>query len=99
MLPYAVQSERVKYNYQKGCILADYDYQATRVHRSDDGRLLVTPVTSSLLFKTETNVPNVGCMLVGWGGNNGSTVTASVLANRLGLTWRTKDGTQVKRIF
>ncbi|KAF1741945.1 hypothetical protein MXB_3740, partial [Myxobolus squamalis] len=31
-------------------------------------------------------------MLVGWGGNNGSTFTAVVLANKHGLTWETKDG-------
>ncbi|KAF7653136.1 hypothetical protein LDENG_00086780 [Lucifuga dentata] len=31
-------------------------------------------------------------MLVGWGGNNGTTVTAAVLANKLGLTWMTKSG-------
>lgn len=31
-------------------------------------------------------------MLVGWGGNNGSTLTAAVLANRLRLTWPTRTG-------
>lgn len=31
-------------------------------------------------------------MLVGWGGNNGSTVTASVLANKMNISWRTKEG-------
>jgi Myo-inositol-1-phosphate synthase len=31
---------------------------------------------------------------VGWGGNNGSTVTATVLANRFGLDWHTKEGRQ-----
>ncbi|KAL1115635.1 hypothetical protein AAG570_005925 [Ranatra chinensis] len=31
-------------------------------------------------------------MLVGWGGNNGSTFTAALLANRLGLDWETKTG-------
>uniref|UniRef100_A0A8C0FKT1 inositol-3-phosphate synthase n=1 Tax=Bubo bubo TaxID=30461 RepID=A0A8C0FKT1_BUBBB len=31
-------------------------------------------------------------MLVGWGGNNGTTVTAAVLANKLGLSWMTKTG-------
>lgn len=36
-------------------------------------------------------------MLVGWGGNNGTTVTAAVLANSLGLTWRTKTGLKVSR--
>jgi len=34
-------------------------------------------------------------MLVGWGGNNGTTVTAAVLANRLGLSWMTKTGRKV----
>lgn len=38
-------------------------------------------------------------MLVGWGGNNGSTVTAAVLANRLGLSWNTKEGPQTANYF
>lgn len=33
-------------------------------------------------------------MLVGWGGNNGSTLTAVLEANRQKLRWRTKKGTQ-----
>jgi len=33
-------------------------------------------------------------MLVGWGGNNGSTVTAALLANKLHLVWETKEGMQ-----
>lgn len=33
-------------------------------------------------------------MLVGWGGNNGSTFTAAVLANKEGLSWPTRKGTQ-----
>jgi myo-inositol-1-phosphate synthase len=31
-------------------------------------------------------------MLVGWGGNNGSTLTAALEANRVNLKWRTKEG-------
>ena len=31
-------------------------------------------------------------MLVGLGGNNGSTFTAGIIANRKGLTWETKQG-------
>ncbi len=31
-------------------------------------------------------------MLVGWGGNNGSTLTGAIYARQLGLRWRTKDG-------
>lgn len=55
----------------------------------------VTPRTTELTFRTERRVPRLGVMLVGWGGNNGTTVTAAVLANKLGLTWRTKTGEKV----
>ena len=33
-------------------------------------------------------------MLVGWGGNNGTTITAALIANKLKLTWETKNGIQ-----
>lgn len=38
-------------------------------------------------------------MLVGWGGNNGSTITAALEANRKKLEWRTKDGIQKANWF
>jgi myo-inositol-1-phosphate synthase len=38
-------------------------------------------------------------MLVGWGGNNGSTFTASLLANKAGLAWETKRGLQKSNYF
>lgn len=56
----------------------------------------VTPHTTEMTFRTERRVPRLGVMLVGWGGNNGATVTAAVLANKLGLSWRTKTGVKVK---
>lgn len=37
-------------------------------------------------------MPKLGLMLVGWGGNNGSTLTAGILANRGALCWETKEG-------
>ncbi|KAK1132150.1 Inositol-3-phosphate synthase 1-A, variant 2 [Melipona bicolor] len=33
-------------------------------------------------------------MLVGWGGNNGTTITAALIANKLKLTWETKNSIQ-----
>jgi myo-inositol-1-phosphate synthase len=33
-------------------------------------------------------------MLVGLGGNNGSTFTAGIIANRKNQTWETKQGIQ-----
>lgn len=93
-LPFLVESPRVQFNHSKCVLLAAYDYETTRVER-DGGVLKVSPVTQTLTFKTDCKVPRVGCMLVGWGGNNGSTVTAAVLANKLNLQWRTRDGIKV----
>ena len=38
----------------------------------------------------------LGLMLVGWGGNNGTTLTASILANKLGLRWESRRGTECR---
>ncbi|CAG7723535.1 unnamed protein product, partial [Allacma fusca] len=45
-------------------------------------------------IKTKTKVPRVGFMIVGWGGNNGTTFTGMILANKHNLTWNTKRGAQ-----
>jgi len=36
---------------------------------------------------------------VGLGGNNGSTITAGIIANKLGLKWNTKDGVRESNFF
>ena len=41
----------------------------------------------------------VGLMMVGWGGNNGSTLTASLIANKKGLKWNTRTGVQSANYF
>ena len=97
MASYFVESDRVQSNEKTNSILACYEYQSSVVERQRDGRFKVTSVNRSLTFKTDSRVPRVGCMLIGWGGNNGSTITACVLANKLGLSWRTKEGIQVSR--
>ncbi|XP_073992466.1 inositol-3-phosphate synthase isoform X2 [Rhodnius prolixus] len=55
----------------------------------------VRPEVKHLSIRTERKVPRLGVMLVGWGGNNGSTFTAAVLANRFGIHWETKRGQQM----
>lgn len=37
--------------------------------------------------------------MVGWGGNNGSTVTASIAANRRNVQWHTKEGIKSPNYF
>lgn len=97
MPPITVKSENVKYT--DDAIETKYDYRTTRVTRQPDGAVVVEPVTHHLEFKTQRKVPRLGAMLIGWGGNNGTTVTAGILANQLGLSWRTKTGVQHANYF
>jgi myo-inositol-1-phosphate synthase len=38
-------------------------------------------------------------MLVGLGGNNGSTFVAGLLANKLGVNWESKQGTMKPNFY
>ena len=73
--------------YTDNTITSKYVYQSTEVSGST-----VRVVNESMVFKTDRKVGKVGVMLVGWGGNNGSTATAGILANKLGISWMTKEG-------
>lgn len=50
-------------------------------------------------IKTEKAVSRIGVMLVGLGGNNGTTFTAGILANKRELAWRTKNGEQKANFY
>lgn len=84
-------------------IRATYTYDRTEVEKVtkvnpatglEETSFKLNPVQESYEFLTEKKVPKTGLMLVGWGGNNGTTVTAGIIANREGLQWRTKSGMQ-----
>ncbi|NXE16242.1 INO1A synthase, partial [Lophotis ruficrista] len=87
--PFLVESPDVTYS--KDFIEAKYTYSTVHVCR-ENGVTKVRPCSTRFTFRTGRQVPRLGVMLVGWGGNNGTTVTAAVLANRLGLSWMTKTG-------
>ncbi|CAO3679694.1 unnamed protein product [Umbelopsis ramanniana] len=80
-------------------ILAEYTYTNTLVTKAEDGSLNVEPKNSVYHFKTDTRIPKLGLMMVGWGGNNGSTVTASILANKNNISWRSKRGVHHPNYF
>ena len=90
--PIEVVSPTVRYTASE--ITADYTYETTAVTVEPSGRVLVKPASENLVFTTQRSIPKLGVMIVGWGGNNGSTVTAGILANKHKLTWRTKSGEQ-----
>lgn len=82
---FTVRSDKCKYTDE--AIISDFKYESTLVEGN-----VVVPVETNMQFKTERAVPKVGVMLVGLGGNNGCTCVAGVLANKLGITWNTKEG-------
>ncbi|XP_008472403.1 inositol-3-phosphate synthase-like [Diaphorina citri] len=84
-----VESPNVKYT--ERAIEAVYEYARNTVVREND-RYVCKPTSSVLNIRTQRKVSKVGVMLIGWGGNNGSTVTGAILANKHNLCWQSKDG-------
>ncbi|KAL2166603.1 hypothetical protein VTG60DRAFT_2472 [Thermothelomyces hinnuleus] len=80
-------------------IRSTYTYRTTEVTDREDGTRVVTPKETVYDFKLDTRIPKVGVMLVGWGGNNGSTITAGIIANRRGLVWETRNGRQAANYY
>lgn len=86
--------ENVKY--MEDCIESTYNYGNTRVVEDVDKEgskiYKIFPTTHTLKVCTKRKIPKLGVMLIGLGGNNGSTFMAVIQANRHKLSWETKDG-------
>ena len=89
-IAFTVNSPNVKYT--EGEILSKYSYHTTSVRETGAGQYIAEPKECVYDFKVQRKIGKVGVMLVGWGGNNGSTVTAGILANRHQLEWETREG-------
>ncbi len=87
---FTVDSPHVVYTNEE--IRSKYVYRTTAIAQTETGKYVATPKETVYDFKVERKVGKVGMMLVGWGGNNGTTVTAGIIANRQGLTWQTREG-------
>jgi myo-inositol-1-phosphate synthase len=87
---FTVNSPNVTYTDAE--ILSRYTYRTTKVEVDANDKYVATPNETLYDFKVDRKVPKVGMMLVGLGGNNGTTVTAGILANRRQLAWDTKEG-------
>jgi myo-inositol-1-phosphate synthase len=83
-----VKSSNVTYSNEY--ITAKYNYDHVDV--DNDGSIY--PKQDKLIFQTQISIPKTGVMIVGLGGNNGSTLVASLLANKHNISWNTKDGIQ-----
>lgn len=87
---FIVNSPDVQYSNDQ--IKSKYVYRTTAVSKAANGGFVATPKETVYDFKVDRKVGKVGLMLVGLGGNNGTTVTAGIMANRRGLTFETKEG-------
>ncbi|KAG6891010.1 hypothetical protein C0992_010983 [Termitomyces sp. T32_za158] len=60
----------------------------------NDGHFTITPTVEPYQFQTQRAVSKTGLMMIGVGGNNGTTLCATILANRHNIIWHTKSGVQ-----
>lgn len=73
-------------------LVSTYENYTNNVEESN-GVYTSTLKKNTYSFKTDLRTPKLGIMLVGLGGNNGSTFTAGLLANKHNITWNSKTGT------
>ncbi|KAH9485802.1 Inositol-3-phosphate synthase [Psilocybe cubensis] len=59
-----------------------------------DGQYNIKPTVQEYEFQTKRAVSKTGLMMIGVGGNNGTTLCATILANRHNIVWHTKEGIQ-----
>jgi myo-inositol-1-phosphate synthase len=93
---FTVNSPNVMYNDTE--INSKYVYRTTDVS-FNNGQYTAVPKETVYDFKTQRNVGKVGVMLIGWGGNNGTTVTVGILTNRRKLVWDTREGPRAANYY
>lgn len=86
-------------NYTDNEIQSRYTYRTTSIEKTAEGTMKASPKETLYDFKTERKVPHTGVMLVGLGGNNGTTVTAGIMANRRNLVWDTREGKRAANYY
>ncbi|KAJ4290448.1 Myo-inositol-1-phosphate synthase [Kalmusia sp. IMI 367209] len=94
---FVVESPNVEYT--SDTIKSKYTYRTTAVSKNADGKYVAAHKETLYDFKVDRKIPKLGVMLVGMGGNNGTTVTAGILANRRGLEWETKEGKRTANYY
>ncbi|KAF8529858.1 Myo-inositol-1-phosphate synthase [Gautieria morchelliformis] len=92
--PYSIVVNSDKTTYSEQFITSKYENRGANVVTTADGEVTVVPTVQSYEFRTGRKVQKTGLMMVGMGGNNGTTLCATILANRHNITWHTKSGVQ-----
>lgn len=82
-------------HYEKDRILSKFSYKTVTAVIDDAGDVQAQPSERTYHFRTLNKPRKLGLMQVGWGGNNGTTVTAAVVANQRNIPWDTRSQTHV----
>lgn len=94
-----VESEQIV-NTSSNSRTVRYTSTTTSVKRGADGTMRVVPNHQKYLLQVPSDRPKgVGLMLVGWGGNNGSTLTAALIAHQQGTTWKSRRGVETPNFY
>lgn len=99
MVSIKVNNNRVQYSQDNTKLSTTYTYENSIVNESQDGVYTVTPFTKNYEFNVDLKVPKVGLLLVGLGGNNGTTLVSAVESNKQQVIFNTKDGEKKANYF
>ncbi len=73
-------------------LISNYTSSTSVVTNNSNDGIRVEVIDNVYQFRTDVKVPKLGLMMVGWGGNNGTTITGGILANKHNITWEDKKG-------
>lgn len=97
---YSIKVDNQNVKYTDEYITSKYMYNRNFVDVDNSKKTVeIVPQAHEYTFQTKRKVGRTGMMLVGWGGNNGSTVTGGIIANREGISWNKKEGVQHPNYF
>lgn len=88
---YSIQVNSGSTIYSEEFIESKYIYEMNHCEIDHGNKQVkIVPRKYQYNFRTKRRVQRTGVMLVGWGGNNGSTITGAIIANRDKITWMRK---------
>ncbi|KAL7676566.1 hypothetical protein ACOME3_002818 [Neoechinorhynchus agilis] len=94
-------SQSLMVHSESNCSITDryiestYTYEHSIARKTDDGQIRVATERVPMVIRTDKTAPKkLGVLIVGIGGNNGSSLIAMHFANKRKISWRTKNGDQ-----
>lgn len=89
----SVEFKSTKATKKDNHLYTKFTYENSVVEKDPNGTLQVTPTAVDYDFKLDLKTPKTGLLLVGLGGNNGTTLLSAILANKHNISFDTKEGT------